>query len=92
MQIDLKEVFDWLLDNWATLTVVVSVFFEITPIKINPIKVERSRRLVSMAIEELIQSGAAPELSRQLCGLRSIEDVLWQLTTEERPRAMGGGS
>lgn len=38
MQINLKEVFDWLLNNWATLTVVVSVFFEITPIKINPIK------------------------------------------------------
>ncbi len=38
MQIDLKEVFDWLLDNWASLTVIVSVFFEITPIKLNPIK------------------------------------------------------
>lgn len=38
MQIDLKEVIDWLLDNWATITVVVSVFFEITPIKLNPIK------------------------------------------------------
>lgn len=53
-------------------------------IKINPIKVERSRRLVSMAIEELIQSGAAPELSRQLCGLRGIEDVLWQYSTALR--------
>lgn len=38
MQIDLKEVIDWLLDNWASITVVVSVFFEITPIKLNPIK------------------------------------------------------
>ena len=38
MQIELQAVIDWLLDNWATLTVAVSVFFEITPIKVSPIK------------------------------------------------------
>lgn len=61
---------------------------KITPIKINPIKIERSRRLVSMAIDELIQSGAAPELSKQLRGLRTIEDVLWQYSTAETTKAM----
>lgn len=50
-------------------------------IKINPIRIERSRRLVSKAIDELIQSGAAPELTKQLSGLRTIEDVLWQYST-----------
>jgi len=50
-------------------------------IRLNPIKIERARRLVSMAIDELIQSGAAPELSKQLSGLRTIEDVLWQYST-----------
>lgn len=37
MQIDIKAVLDWLLDHWATVAVVLGVFFEITPIKLNPI-------------------------------------------------------
>lgn len=37
MQLDLKAVFDWLLDHWATVAVGLGVFFEITPIKLNPI-------------------------------------------------------
>lgn len=37
MQIDLKAVLDWLLDHWATVAVVLGVFFEITPIKLHPI-------------------------------------------------------
>lgn len=57
-------------------------------ININPIKIERSRRLVSMAIDELIQSGAAPELAGQLRGLRTIEDVLWQYATAATTNAM----
>lgn len=52
--------------------------------EINPIKVEMSRRLVSRAIDELVQSGAARELSAQLLGLRNIEDVLWQYSTAAR--------
>ena len=38
MQIDFKAVFDWLLDNWATVAVGIGIFFEITPIKVSPIK------------------------------------------------------
>lgn len=38
MQIDLKEVFNWLLDHWTTLAAVLFTLIEITPIKINPIK------------------------------------------------------
>ena len=37
MQIDLKSAFDWLLDHWATVAAILCVFFEITPIKLNPI-------------------------------------------------------
>jgi len=55
-------------------------------------RIREARRLVYDAIGLLCRSGKAPELIGQINKLRSIEDVLWQLTTEERPRAMGGGS
>lgn len=54
MQIDFKAVFDWLLDNWATVAVGIGIFFEITPIKVSPIKA--AGRWIGKAINgEVIQ-------------------------------------
>ena len=44
-------------------------------------RVRTARRLVYNAIGELCQSKMAIYLSNQINELRSIEDVLWQLTT-----------
>ena len=46
--------------------------------------IREARRLVYDAIGLLCRSGKAPELIGQINGLRSIEDVLWQYTTERR--------
>lgn len=82
MQIDLKEVFDWLLDNWATLTVVVSVFFEITPIKLNPIKA--LLRWIGKAINgEVIQrmSGVETRLDEQRKSIdeNEMDRIRWEV-------------
>lgn len=55
-------------------------------------RLKHARELVYNAIGEIVQAKAAIYMARELNDLRHIEDVLWQLTTEERPRAMGGGS
>lgn len=44
-------------------------------------RVAEARRLVYDAIGELCQSKMAVYLGSQINELRSIEDVLWQLTT-----------
>lgn len=82
MQIDLKEVFDWLLDNWASLTVIVSVFFEITPIKLNPIKA--LLRWIGKAINgEVIQriSGleARADQQRKSIDENEMDRIRWEV-------------
>lgn len=82
MQIDLKAVFDWLLDNWATLTVVVGVFFEITPIKVSPIKAVF--RWVGKAINgDVIQriSGVEARLDEQRRSIdyNEMDRIRWEI-------------
>ena len=55
-------------------------------------RLKHARELVYDAIGEIMQAKAAIYMARELNELRYIEDVLWQLTTEERPRAAGGGA
>ena len=43
-----------------------------------------ARMLVWQAINEISQSGMALTLARDLNGLRTLEDKLWQLTTADR--------
>jgi len=47
-------------------------------------RIKEARRLVYDAIGLLCRSGKSTELIRVINGLRSIEDVLWQYTTERR--------
>ena len=36
-QLELKEIIEWVLDHWASVTAVICMLVEITPIKINPL-------------------------------------------------------
>ena len=60
--------------------------------KINPIRVERTRRLISQAIAELAQSGAGPMFVRQFKGLQEIEKTLGIYCQREIGKAMEFGN
>lgn len=51
---------------------------------------KNARVKVYDAINEMLQSGMGGKLSRYVNDLRRVEDVLWQLTTPEKPVRAGG--
>ena len=82
MQIDLKSAFDWLLDHWATLAAILCVFFEITPIKLNPINA--ILRWIGKAINgEVLQrmSGVEKRLDEQRKSIdyNEMDRIRWEI-------------
>lgn len=82
MQIDLKSVFDWLLDHWATVAAILCVFFEITPIKLNPINA--ILRWIGKAINgEVLQRMAGVETrldeQRKSIDYNEMDRIRWEI-------------